>query len=627
VAVKQADQTEALRGPAVTVALDANGAYTKAAEGFARKNGVAVEALQRQWVENTEYVFAIVERKGQSATQVLAEALPSFITALKFGKTMRWDSGGTAFSRPIRWMVALFGGQVIPFEYAHAQSTAVTRGVRPLGSPEIAVQDVAAYQQAMTQQGIILDMAQRRQTIEAQCQALADDIGGRIPHDEGLLAEVTNLVEQPTALRGQFSERFLKLPREVLVTVMRKHQRYFAVENAEGDLLPYFIAVRNGDSEHLDKVIHGNEHVLVARFTDAEFFYNADVQHPLEHYLGQLSTLTFQEKLGSMLDKNNRVAGLVVPFGQMLDAADDLVGIAERAAQLAKADLGTQMVVELTSLQGAMGRFYAQLGGESPEVATAIFEHWLPRGAGDDLPSSAAGVLLALLDRLDSLVGLFAVGLEPTGASDPYALRRAALGLVQILLDRELPLDLRGAVALLAGSQPVPVSEEHQQAVLRFIAGRLEGILLEQGKANDVVKAVLAEQAHNPARALQGIKQLGDWVEQEGWEVTLDNFARCVRITRVLESHRAVNPDLLTLPSEQALFQGYDSIRQQLPQDYNIGDFLSAFAPHVPTVQRFFEEVLVMDENPAIRANRLGLLQAISSFTIGRADLSYLSGF
>lgn len=623
----QSDQTEEVKGPPVSAAVDKDGNWTKAAEGFARKQGLTVDELRRKQFDGGEYVVAVVEHKGRPTPQVLAEELPKFIASIKFDKSMRWNASGIAFSRPIRWYVALFGEQVIPFEYARVKSGSTTRGVRPLGSPEIALKGVNSYFTALESQGIILDPSRRREVIRQQVQKLAEEVKGRVPDDPGLLDEVTHLVEQPTALRGRFDERFLNLPREVLVTVMKKHQRYFAVEDEHGALLPYFIAVRNGDAEHLEVVTEGNEHVLVARFTDAEFFYNADIKQALEAYLDRLSTLTFQEKLGSMLDKNNRVAGMVRDFGLMLDAADDLIEIAQRAARLAKADLATQMVVEMTALQGTMGRIYAELHGEDPVVANAIYEHWLPRFAGDSLPSSAAGVLLALLDRLDSLVGLFAVGLAPTGSADPFALRRAALGLLQILIDRDLTLNLRGAISLVGRAQPVEVSYEHEQEVLEFIGGRFKAMLLEQGEAFDVVEAVLAEQMHNPARAMQGIRQLTRWTQHDNWSFILDNFARCVRIIRNLDEVYELRPDDLTEPAEIALYKAYHYLITTLDLEYNIGDFLEAFAPLAPTVNAFFDKVMVMAEDIKVRQNRLALLQSLTALTKGRADLSHLTGF
>jgi glycyl-tRNA synthetase len=627
VAITGRDESEEMKGPPASVAFDADGNPTKAAEGFARKNGLSVDQLQRKEIDGGDYVVALVEKKGQPVTQMLAQALPNFIASIPFGKSMRWNASGIAFSRPIRWIVAMFDEQIIPVEYARVYSDNATRGTRPMRSPEITVKSAADYLTTMKRQGIILDPQQRAQAIQQQIKALADQVKGKIPDDPDLLAEVSNLVEQPIALRGAFSEQFLKLPREVLVTVMRKHQRYFAVEDERGNLMPYFIAVRNGDAEHLDKVTAGNEHVIIARFRDAEFFYDADIQKPLGDYLERLGTLTFQEELGSVLDKNNRVAGMVRSFGELLGAADDLIDVAEKAAKLAKADLATQMVIEMTSLQGTMGRIYAERGGTDPDVANAIFEHWLPRGAGDRLPSSPAGILLALLDRLDSLVGLFAVGLAPTGSADPYALRRAALGVVQILVDRHLSLDLRQAVRLVADAQPVAASDAVHQEVLEFIAGRFKGVLLDSGEQHDVVEAILAEQAHDPAQAVIGVGQLTYWVGRENWSEVLDAFARCVRIIRSLHETYTLKPDLLTDPAEKSLYEAYQGIQKDLTPDYGIGDLLGAFEKQVPAVNAFFEGVMVMAEDKAVRENRLALLQALTGLARGRADLSHLSGF
>jgi len=624
VAVLQSDETETIKGPPISVGLDANGNYTKAAEGFARKNGVSIEQLQRHTLDGGEYLMAVVERKGQSALAVLAETLPAFIAEIKFDKSMRWNPSGVVFSRPIRWLTALYGDVLVPFEYAQIISANFTRGLRPMGSPLLPLRDPASYFEAIMAQGVILDVAERRAAVREQINALAAVVGGSIPDDPALLDEVTNLVERPTALRGTFAERFLALPREVLITVMRKHQRYFAVENANGDLLPYFIAVRNGDAEHLDKVTQGNEQVLIARFTDAEFFYQADIKKPLADYLERLATLTFQEKLGSMHDKVTRIEQLVVPIGELLGAAEDLLPLAQRAAHLCKADLGTQMVVEMTSLQGTMGRIYANLNGEDLAVSAAIYEHWLPRGAGDVLPSSAAGVLLALIDRLDSLTGLFGVGLAPTGSADPYALRRAALGLVQILIDRDLTFDLRRAISATATVQPTAISPEQQNAVLDFIIGRLEVLLLERGEPNDVVRAVLAEQGHNPARAVVGVAELGAWLAHPDWANILDSFARCVRITRGVSESYSVDTALFQEPAEKALYDAYLSIQNQ--QD-NVGAFVTAFAGIVPTVTEFFNAVMVMAEDEKLRQNRLGLLQALTQLAHGQADFSHLTGF
>jgi len=626
-APRQRDQESLVKGPPAARAFDADGKPTKAAEGFARGKGVSLDDLDVRAMDGGEYVVARVREEGRPTADVLAEALPDLIGAIKFGKSMRWNASGASFSRPLRWIVALFGDYVIPFAYAGVESGSVTRGIRPYGSPEIALGDAASYFAEMGRQGVILDVDARRAAIREEAMALANEVGGRIPDDPDLLDEVANLVERPTALRGAFEDKYLALPREVLIGVMRKHQRYFPVEDTAGDLLPYFIAVRNGDAEHLDVVIGGNEHVIRARFADADYFYRADIQKPLESYLPRLGTLTFQEKLGSMLEKNERVAGLVPQMAALLGVSGEDVATARRAAALAKADLATQMVVEMTSLQGVMGRYYALHQGEPPAVADAIFEHWLPRGAGDRLPESQPGILLALTDRLDSLVGLFAAGLAPTASADPFALRRAALGVIQIALEREVDLDLGHAVACVAGAQPVPVSEDVQRDVIAFIVGRLDVWLHEQGWPHDVIAAVLAEQGDRPLRALRGVTELATWVRREDWSLILDNYARCVRITRPEATVYPVDSAKFVEEAERELYAAYQAAAAHLNGDGNVDAFLAAFEPVVPVIQRFFEAVLVNADDPQVRENRLGLLQAIAGLARGRVDLSELAGF
>jgi glycyl-tRNA synthetase len=576
-------------------------------------------------IDGGEYVVALVREEGRRTAEVLAEAFPNLIASIKFGKSMRWNESGVSFSRPVRWITALFGSHVISFSYAGLESSAITRGIRPLGSPDLVLGHVNTYFREMEKQGILLDPEERKVAIWEQAQALAAEVGGQVPDDPALLDEVANLVERPTGLRGAFEKKHLTLPREVLIAVMRKHQRYFPVEDAQGRLLPYFIAVRNGDARYVDIVTDGNEHVIHARFADADYFFTADIQKRLEDFLPRLSTLTFQEKLGSMLDKNNRVAGLVRDIGDLLGASQQDLAVAYRAAQLAKADLATQMVVEMTSLQGVMGRYYALHQGESAAVADAILEHWLPRGAGDRLPESMPGIALALTDRLDSLVGLFAAGLAPTASADPFALRRAALGVVQIALERNLDLDLYDAVERVAAAQPIAAGEDIQDEVVEFIIGRLDVWLHEQNWPHDVIAAVLAEQGHNPARALQGIIELVEWVRREDWPLILDNYARCVRITRPEPETYEVDPALFEAEVEHELYDAYQAAAEQM--NGNVDSFLAAFVPVVPVIQRYFEGVMVHTEDRAVRRNRLGLLQAVAGLAHGRADLSELAGF
>ncbi|MFN8378400.1 MAG: glycine--tRNA ligase subunit beta [Anaerolineae bacterium] len=627
VAPVQPDRELTAKGPSADRAFDANGAPTKAAEGFARSKGVAVSDLKIETIDGAQYVVAHLFEKGRSASQVLAEALPGFIAAIKFGKSMRWNQSGVAFSRPIRWLVALIGDAVIPFQYAGLSSGRVTRGLRPYGSPEFLLNNSADYPEVLHKQGIVLNLSARKARIQEQVALLAAQAGGRVPEDPALLDEVANLVEAPTALLGKFEHRYLDLPREVLVTVMRKKQRYFAVEDAQGNLLPYFITVRNGDDQHLHLVAEGNEQVLRARFADASYFFSQDTQKTLREFLPRLNTLTFQEKLGSMFDKNQRVGRLVEPLGKLLGTGVGPTATAQEAAAVLKADLATQMVVEMTSLQGAMGREYALRSGFDRAVAEAIYEHWLPRSADDVIPKSEAGTLLAVADRLDSLVGLFAVGLAPQSTADPYGLRRAALGIIQILIQNHLSVNLRAAVALAADVQPVPVSVEVQNQVVDFIGGRLRSWLEDQAYPSDVLTAVLAAQSANPARALAGVRELTEWVSRPDWQPLLEAFARCVRITRSEAVSYTPSPSVFQEPEEVKLYEAYQLAAAQLSDESNVNAFLTAFEPTQPVIAAFFDKVLVNTSDAAVRANRIGLLQAISSLQLGRADLSHLNGF
>jgi len=643
IAPRQTDVEEIVKGPPARVAFR-DGQPTQAAEGFARKLGLKVGDLDVRTMDGGEYVVALKVEPGRPAGQVLAEQLPDLIAGLHFGKRMRWNESGVAFSRPIRWLVALLGEQVVPFEYAGLVSGRVSRGLRPLGSPEIEIPHAGEYRQLLAEHRILVAPDERRAAIAAQIAALAAEVGGAIPDDSGLLAEVTNLVEQPTAMRGVFDEAFLSLPQDVLVTVMRKHQRYFPLVGSWGTgklvdgkagvqlanlptLLPYFIAVRNGDDQHLDVVRHGNEEVLRARFADAAFFYQADVKKPPEDYLPRLDTLTFQEKLGSVGDKVRRLEQLVRPIGEMLDLPADEMAVAARAVHLAKADLVTQMVVELTSLQGIMGEHYARVAGESPVVATAIREHYLPRFAGDALAETLPGVAIGLADRLDSMVGLFAIGLKPTGTADPFGLRRAALGVVQTLVGREMRFDLRAGLHAAAELQPVPVSEENLADALDFIVGRLRVMLREMGHRYDVVDAVLDERGYDPCLAAQTVADLGAWVARDDWMVLLNAYARCVRIVRDQPQIYPLHPAAFVEEASKALHVASEQIAAQVGPASSPSQLFTAFQPIIPVISRFFDDVLVMTEDRAVRENRLALLQRIAALTNGIANLEVLESF
>ena len=559
-------------------------------------------------------------KKDARTPEVLSEALPKLVESIKFEKSMKWNDSGVAFSRPIRWFVALLGETVIPFEYAGVTSSNITRGLRPYDSPEIKIPSADKYFDMIREAGILLEKEERKASIVEQVKQAAALVSGEAIIDDDLLNEVANLVEMPTAVMGEFNSEFLQLPREVLISVMKKHQRYFPVEK-DGKLLNHFVAIRNGDDIGIDLVRQGNEHVLGARFADANFFVREDLKHKLEEFRPKLSGLIFQTKLGSMLDKSERMLKLSKEIASMLALNEIEVSQLERATYLAKADLVTQMVTEMTSLQGIIGREYALRSGEKQEVADAIGEQYQP------VPQSKIGVAIALADRIDSLVGLFAAGLIPTGAKDPFGLRRAAIGVVQPLIEHSISFDLREAISKAAKLQPIAVSNEVQNQVLEFIAGRLSVVLKDAGFKYDVVDAVLAEQSANPSDSASAVKQLQAWVERENWSTILDAFARCVRITRDQKQVFKVNPKNFAEKAEEALFKALEKAESASGQAGSVDDFLNSFVPMIPSVNEFFDKVLVMAEDKALKENRLGLLQRIAALSIGIADLSKLEGF
>ncbi|HDQ71642.1 MAG TPA: glycine--tRNA ligase subunit beta [Chloroflexi bacterium] len=628
-AAQQDPIEELVKGPPVRIAYDDEGNPTKAAQGFARSQGVSVDALEKREMDGGRYVLAVKREEGLPTIEVLPSLLHDVIAGLNFGKSMRWNESGVAFSRPIRWLLALMGETVIPLEYAGVASARTSRGPRPEGSPPIEIDRAEDYPALMRQHQVMLDPEERRAFVAEQAEDLAQSVGGRIPDDPDLLDEVANLVEQPYPFLGHFEEKYLSLPAPVLVAVMKKHQRYFPVYQDER-LLPYFVAVRNGDAEHLDVVRHGNEEVIRARFADAHFFYREDVKQPLEAYVPRLDTLTFQEQLGSMLDKTRRLEKLAPQLADMLALTDEDARIALRAAHLCKADLATQMVVEMTSLQGVMGREYALKSGEEEAVAQAIFEHYLPRSAGDVAPQSKPGLLVGLANRLDSLIGLFAVGLAPTGSSDPYHLRRDALGLIQNLMAHHVSFSVREGLAVAARLLPLSAAEDIQAEALAFVIERLRGILREEGFDYDVVDAVLAARGDDPYRAKQSVEQLSRWIEHENWDRILDNYARCVRITRGFEERFDLDPERFVEAAETQLYQAYRDAEVKISPDSTVDAFFEAFAPLVDVIDHYFAResgVMVMDEDEVVRQNRLAQLQHIAALVDGVVDLSRLEGF
>jgi len=629
---RQLDRLDLVKGPPAERAFDKVGKPTPALIGFARKNGVESSALETRAMEGGRYVVALVKQTGRPTPDVLTESLPGLVAGIKFDKSMRWlpasrtagNPTGVTFSRPLRWLVCLFGETVIPFEYAGLTAGRTTHGLRPYSSPEIEIPAADKYFKIIGKNDIVLDVEERKALIQTGVRKLAASIKGEAIMPPELLAEVANLVEKPMPLLGGFDKEFLALPEDVLISVMKNHQRYFPIRSVEAHgspLLPSFVIVRNGDEQGLDLVRQGNEHVVRARFADANFFVREDLKHKLENFRPRLGTLIFQKKLGSMLDKNERIEKLTKALVPMLSLEADEAVFARRAAHLLKADLVSRMVVEMTSLQGVMGGEYARRDGEAPAVAEAIGEQY------QAVPHTRPGLAVALADRLDSLAGLFAVGLAPSASKDPFGLRRAAIGVVQPLIELEINFDLRSALESAASLEPVPVSDEVQTQVLEFITGRLRVVLMDMGFKHDIVEAVLVVQSDNPAGTVRAVRQLSVWVARPDWNTLLPGYARCVRITRDQKKKFTVKSEAFSEAAEKQLFAALEKAEKRERIPGSVDDFLNAFVPMIPAVNEFFDKVLVMAEEKSVQENRLGLLQRIASLADGIADLSKLEGF
>lgn len=647
VALAQRDVDELTKGPPAKTAFDKDGNPTQSAIGFAKRFNVDPKGLVVKEDSGGSYVYARKREAGKATLDVLAQALPQALGKITFEKTMRWNSSNVAFSRPINWIVALLGDQAIPFEFAGVVSGNTSFGSRGEGSPELTVAHADNYQSRIAEHHIIGDISARRAEIKRQIDAAAATVGGCVADDDELLDEVTNLVEQPTAVLCAFDEEFLKIPSPVLTSVMRKKQRYFTVlaptlnlpqgraaslPEREGRIMPFFITVRNGNDKHLGQVRTGNEAVVNARFADATYFYRQDIRVPLEAYLPRLDTIVFQSKLGSMLDKTKRIESLVEPIARQLGhddgrrtTDDESLVIARKAAHLCKADLATSMVVEITALQGVMGREYQMRTSNDPDkdaVAQAIFEHYLPRFAGDATPKTDAGLIVALADKLDSITGLFAVGLAPKGSADPFALRRAAIGLVQNLMASGKSFSLLAGLKSAMARLPVGMNSDALAAAHKFILERERQLLLDEGYRYDAIDAVLAEQGDDPARARAAISQLNEITQRSDWPAILAAYARCARIVRG-QSHQPRAEIQDPEPTARELAKRVDALTH--PAD--VQSLVANLQLLVEPINAFFDQVMVMTDDITLRELRLALLQRIVDQAKGIADLGKLEGF
>ena len=585
----QQDLTQKVKGPPADRAFDKDGAPTPAAIGFARGKGIDVKDLKKEEIDGGVYLMAEIHQVGRSVFDTLPEKLAGLVASIRFDKAMRWNASGVAFSRPVRWLVSLFGSQVIPFEYAGLTSGRETRGLRFSEKETCALKDTGEYFNYLGNQGILADPQKRKDEINDQVAHLQTSIKASPDVDGPLLNEVTNLVEAPTALLGNFDQGHLVLPPEVLVGVMKKHQRYFPVKDIQGKLMAHFITIRNGGSQHLDVVAHGNEEVIEARFSDAAFFMREDNKHTIDDFIPRLDTLIFHPKLGSMLDKTGRIVKLTEKLSKQLNLGPEDQAAALEAARFCKADLVTKMVVEMTSLQGVIGRYYALKSGKNALAAQAVEEHYYPRYSGDSSPASMPGLVVGLADRLDSLAGLFSVGMAPSGTKDPFGLRRAAIGLVQNLIAKDISMDLRQSLNDASVLLPAPLKPETMQACSEFITGRFENLLLEEGYKHDVVRAVLAEQAHNPAAALTAIRELAEWTARKDWNEILPSFARCVRITRDLKEIFSLDPNSLLETQEKDLYNAFEKVKNSIGSDVSLGCIPDEFCWNGPGDQQLFQ--------------------------------------
>lgn len=620
VAEKQEDVASENRGPSVKIAFDADGNPTKAAQGFARGQHVDPKDL----VVKDGYVYAEVHEEGQPTAKLLETLLPELVCSLSFPNNMRWGDLDFKFIRPIRWFVALYGSDVIPFELANVKSGRTSRGHRFLSQGDFEIADAKSYEKACEENFIIVDQDKRKQMIREQIEAVAKANGGQAEITEDLLEEVLYLVEYPTALCGNFEEKYLQLPPEAVITPMRDHQRYFPVKTADGKLLPLFITVRNGGKEYLETVQHGNERVLRARLADAQFFFDEDRKKSLEEHREKLKTVVFQQGLGTMYEKTERLEKLASFITDAIGADEKDHKHAKRAAILSKADLVTGMVTEFTELQGIMGREYAKLDGECEKVAIAIDEHYKPRFAGDSQPQTTAGRIVSLADKIDTIVGTFSLGKIPTGSQDPFALRRQALGLVNMIIEAKYHLSLASIVAKamdLYAIEDEKARAKMQQDVADFIRLRLKNVL--ESIRYDVVDAVLADVDDIYAVSLRA-KAVADYVASADAAAGIQAFVRVANLAKKAESAE-VSAELFQTDAERTLFAAYEKAAAAVEADIAseaYAEAIRALAALAAPIDAFFADVMVMDKDEAIKNNRLGLLKSIDAIVGRVADFT-----
>ncbi len=626
VAETQRDKVEEVMGPPAKVAFDEAGNPTKAALGFAKGQGVAVEDLKVKETPKGAYVYVLKEEKGGQTMELLPGILEQLVRSIPFKKSMRWGNRDIRFARPIHWFLALFGEEVVEFEIEGIKSGRITYGHRFLAPDPIELARPEDYMEAMEKARVVVDHKARRASIWEQVQREAARVGGVPQEDEDLLDEVNFLVEYPVATCGTFDQEFLELPPEVLITPMKEHQKYFPVFDREGKLMNHFVVVNNILTDDMDLITQGNERVLRARLADARFFFQEDKETPLMDMFEKLKDVVFQEKLGTSYEKVMRFRQLALFMAEKV--APDKKDLVDRTALLCKADLESQMVYEFPELQGVMGREYARIQGEPREVYLGIYEHYLPRFAGDELPTTVTGALVGIADRIDTIVGCFGIGLIPTGSEDPYGIRRDTLGIIHVILSQGFRLSLGELIdkALeILGDKVERDPRQVKEEVLNFLRQRLYHLWISEGFRQDLVDAVLSAGFDDLVATKKRLEALVAFSQDPNFEALMTTFKRVVNILPPDFTRDQVDPQLLTKEEEKALYQALLQLEGKAEELVAQEDYLEALktiATLKEKVDAFFDGVLVMDKDEAIKNNRLALLKRIARLFTGIADLS-----
>ncbi|MDR4888977.1 glycine--tRNA ligase subunit beta [Fredinandcohnia sp. QZ13] len=624
VAEKQKDVELEAKGPAKKIALDQDGNWTKAAMGFTRGQGASVEDIFFKEINGVEYAHINKFIKGKNTVDILGE-LEDVITHLSFPKNMRWGNQELRYVRPIKWIVALFGDEIIPITITHVTASNKTWGHRFLGH-EVEITSPRDYERLLMSQYVIADYLERKEAITNQIKILEEDNNWEVPIDADLLEEVTNLVEYPTAFYGKFEGEFLNLPEEVLVTSMREHQRYFPVKDKNGALLPYFVAVRNGDHKHLETVVRGNEKVLRARLSDADFFYKEDQKLKIDDLIQKLDKIIYHEEIGSIGDKVRRIQQITKHLSVLLDLDSETQNKANRAAEICKFDLVTNMVYEFPELQGVMGERYARLSGEAKEVAVAINEHYMPRHADDASPATTVGALISLADKLDTIIGCFSIGIIPTGSQDPYALRRMASGVVQILLDKGWNISLEElfeyVLSLFVEANVAKLEkQEIEKELVHFFKLRIKHELNNRNIRYDIIDAVLGTKIGNVGLLIQKAEILEKNKDHQDFKATIESLGRVLNIAKKGEEAE-INPSLFESNEEKQLFEKFTEVKPKVIDSLytkNVAEAFHLLASLRELIDQYFEHTMVMADDETVRKNRLAQMVQL-------ANIIYLIG-